>query len=410
MILSKVLCFVKYGEDMINIELKANCCGCGACMASCPTNSITMKKDYEGFLYPFVNMDTCIKCKKCILDCPIQNTITGKEYERKAYLAQNLEESIRLQSTSGGVFSALASAVIRQGGVVIGAAFDEAFNVKHISVDNINELSKFRNSKYVQSDCSYSYNVTKKSLEEGKIVLFSGTPCQIMGLKKFVKKDYRTLFCIDVVCRAVPSPLILQKYIEWHEKKTKDKVKSIRFRDKKLYGYRYTQMEVEYVNRPKKYYGGREFDPYLRAFFEGYCNRPSCEACKFKYVEHVSDITIWDAQDCGALDNKFDDNKGTNKVLIHSVQGEELWTRSKNLLKFTEISVEDAIYRVKELTEPTKTHRKRNQFMKAAISMSGDALFEQYFPITLTTKIKRMCKILLSKLEMYDYVKRIVKR
>lgn len=222
---------------MINIVNKVDCCGCEACYNACLNESIRMKSDEEGFLYPQVNQDTCVNCGLCEKVCPISNCETKKNENQVAYLLQYKDDEVCQESTSGGAFTGIASYVIERGGIVFGVEMTEEYKVRHTSVETIEELKRFRNSKYVQSRVGYAFRQVKNELKKGRMVCFSGTPCQIEGLRHFLGKDYQNLILVDVVCRAVPSPGVWEKYIQY-EVEQKGKLSSIRFRDKSL-GYQW---------------------------------------------------------------------------------------------------------------------------------------------------------------------------
>ena len=175
---------------MIEIKDKKDCVGCTACTEICPKKCIKMKPDEEGFLYPVVDKSGCVECNACNTVCPIQNPVTEEEKPQKAYLVQHSNEKVRLDSSAGGAFTAIATVVLQKGGVVFGAAYDENFHVQHTYVETVDELKKFRNSKYVQSELGDSFHMVKDFLQKGRWVCFSGTPCQIEGLSKFLRKRF----------------------------------------------------------------------------------------------------------------------------------------------------------------------------------------------------------------------------
>ena len=196
---------------MIKIARKEDCTGCHSCYNVCPKKCIDMKFDEEGFLYPSIDSSKCVECGLCEKVCPIIHTIEI-ENEPIAVGCYNKDEKIRMDSSSGGIFTLLSELVIQYGGVVFGAEFDENYNVRHSYVDNIEDLYKFRGSKYVQSTIGNSYYNAKQFLEQGRQVLFSGTPCQITGLKRYLQKDYDNLICQDIVCHGVPSTNVWEHY------------------------------------------------------------------------------------------------------------------------------------------------------------------------------------------------------
>lgn len=308
---------------MIEIKEKSQCCGCTACSSICPKKAIVIKQDEEGFMYPIIDKRKCVNCGLCDKVCPIKN---GKENKNSqhAYIFQNADDKIRRESTSGGAFTAIAEYVIDNNGIVYGAVFDEKYKVIHKGIDNKEELYKFRNSKYVQSEMENCYSEIKEYLNKGKLVCFSGTSCQVEGLKNYLGKHYENLILVDVVCRAVPSPLIWKKYLNMRQKQYKD-ISKIMFRDK-YYGYKYSNLSIYSKNSDKKqeYHKGVDSDPYLRAFFTNICDRPSCYDCKFKKLHRESDITIWDCFNVEKFDKNFDDDKGTSRVLTHTENGKNI--------------------------------------------------------------------------------------
>lgn len=198
---------------MLQLTDKQDCCGCHACASVCARQCITMQEDNEGFLYPVVDASTCTDCGLCEKVCPVINQDEPRK-PLKVYAAKNRNEEIRRQSSSGGIFTPLAESVIRDGGVVFGAKFDKDWNVVHAWTDTIEGITDFRGSKYVQSTIGDAYREAREFLKQGRKVLFSGTPCQIAGLRKFLRKEYDNLLAVDVVCHGVPSPLVWRKYLE----------------------------------------------------------------------------------------------------------------------------------------------------------------------------------------------------
>ena len=220
---------------LIKIAKKEKCCGCTACAAICPKNCIEMKEDREGFRYPCVDEDKCVECGACEKVCSILNEIKEEKKEQEGYIIQNKDQKVLKESTAGGAFTAIAQYVLKKNGVVFGVELSKDLQARHIYVENEQELYRFRNSKYMQSvmdEKGETQRRVKEFLNEDRYVCFSGTPCQIEGLKKYLKKDYPKLITVDVVCRAVPSPMIFRKYVEYQENKMKQKISLVRFRDK----------------------------------------------------------------------------------------------------------------------------------------------------------------------------------
>lgn len=197
---------------MINIEDKKECCGCSACVQRCPKQCIVMKEDEEGFLYPVVDKEVCIDCGLCEQVCPVLRQREERE-PLEVYAAFNKNEEVRMQSSSGGIFTALAEPIIKEGGVVFGARFNEDWEVVHDYVETVEGLSAFRGSKYVQSRIGCTFSQAEQFLKQGRKVLFSGTPCQIAGLKLFLRKEYENLLSVDFICHGVPSPGVWRQYL-----------------------------------------------------------------------------------------------------------------------------------------------------------------------------------------------------
>lgn len=394
----------------IQIDDKSKCCGCTACKSICPQNAIEMKEDEEGFLYPSINMDKCVNCGLCKKVCPVLNKVLEKKIEQKAYVVNNKDENIRSQSTSGGAFTAIAEYVIDNGGVIFGATFDKDFNVEHTYVTKKDDLRKFRGSKYVQSNLKNTFQEAKEFLNQGKLVCFSGTPCQIEGLKKFLGRDYENLITVDIVCHAVPSPKFWRVYLNYQKNRLKiSKISDIKFRDKSNYGYKYSTMSIKYDD--KKYSEGVETDPFLRAFFGDLSDRPSCYNCAFKKQYRVSDITIWDCFTIEDFDKKLDDDKGTTRILIHSKVGKEIFEKIKNKFYYSEINPEKLVNGVKEMYKSVKINPNRAQFWKDINSMEEKEVIEKYFPInTLKVKSERIIRRTLSKTKFYKTTKKFVKK
>ena len=230
---------------MIEIKDKKDCCGCWACENICPKSCISMVEDEEGFRYPQVDKDVCIDCHLCEKVCPVTNAKPDVEHEgQKAFLLQHRDEKILHESASGGAFTAIATYVIERGGVAFGAAYDKDLQVTHQYAECVDDLWKFRNSKYVQSYVGKAYQEAKEFLKQGRMVCFSGTPCQLEGLLNYLRKPYENLVTVDVMCHSITSPKIFRMYVEMQKEKYGDDIENIMFRDKQPYGYKYSSMSV----------------------------------------------------------------------------------------------------------------------------------------------------------------------
>lgn len=392
---------------MIEITDKFNCCGCTACAAICPKSCISMKEDNEGFLYPTVDKEACVNCGACDRVCPILNNVPEKPFEQKAYIVQHKDSQILRESTAGGAFTAIAKYTINNGGVVFGVAYDDNFKVHHTLITKIDDIARFRNSKYVQSDVGNTYKQAKIYLDSGKIVCYSGTPCQIEGLKKYLKKDFDNLITVDVVCRAVPSPGIWKKYITMMNEKH-GQISSVRFRDKTL-GYQYSTMEIK-DSDGKTYRDGIEAQPWLRMFFSGMIIRPSCSDCKFRSRYRRSDFTIWDCFNIYSIDKSFNENIGTTRVLLHTQKAEHIFDRVKDDFIYKEISAETAVNGVREMQKSPELNSRRDEFFKDVNKLPMDNLLKKYFPRTVKVRIKRSSRRILNRFGLDTKIKHLLKK
>ncbi|MEW9094149.1 MAG: Coenzyme F420 hydrogenase/dehydrogenase, beta subunit C-terminal domain [Clostridiaceae bacterium] len=374
---------------MIIINDKKDCMGCHACSNICPQTCISMENDSEGFWYPKVDYQKCIKCKLCVKVCPIINKITVKN-EPKAYASINKDEFIRQESSSGGIFTLVAETIIDNGGAVFGASFDKEFSVFHSYVETKEELEKFRGSKYVQSRIGSAYNETKEFLDQGRNVLFTGTPCQIGGLKSYLQKDYDNLFCMDIICHGVPSPKAWQKYISYQENNAGSSIRRIAFRCKNEGWKRYSislsfNNDMEYLESHKK-------DLYMKAFLKNVCLRPSCYACNFKTLHRQSDITLADFWGVQNVLPDMDDDKGTSLIFVNSVSGQYMLEHIKDRILYKEVDIERAILYNPSAIKSVEHNLKRESFFKELEQISFEELVEKYCKDSILSRIKRKSK------------------
>lgn len=344
---------------MIIVKDKKNCCGCHGCMNACPKNAITMEEDEKGFKYPVVDKEKCINCGLCSKVCPIINNELEVKKEFAAYACINKDDEERFNSSSGGIFILLAREIISRNGVVFGAMFDDNFDVKHFYIENANDLYKFMGSKYVQSTIGDSYKKVKEFLEEEKFVLFTGTPCQIEGLKKFLRKDYDKLYTQDFVCHGVPSPKLWKKYLEYQKQSNGERIRSISFRNKD-YGWSLFRMKVLFENGT--YSKSHKEDLFMKAFLSNICLRDSCYNCSFKKVYRNSDITLGDYWKIEDIHSGYNDDKGVSIVMINSKKGNELFDSIKENIKFTSTNIEEAIKYNSAMIKSAPRHDNEKKF------------------------------------------------
>ena len=322
---------------------------------------------------------------------------------------QNKDVKVLYESTAGGAFTAIAKYALRKGGVVFGVELSKDLIAHHIYIEKEAELSRFRNSKYVQSCVENTYKEAKIFLNQGRSVCFSGTPCQIEGLKNFLGKEFENLITVDVVCRAVPSPMIFRKYLEYQEKALADKIRTIRFRDK-YYGYKYSTMNVITDQNHGNYHKGIESDPWLRAFFSNICDRPSCHSCHFRKQYRVSDFTIWDCFHAGRFSRMLDNDKGATRVLVHTEKAKMIFDKIKSEVVFTETTSKDLVAGVKEMRQSVMPNDKRALFFQDALKMDGVQLFGKYFPDTFCVKVKHFVRMMCYRLGIYSVAKKLYVR
>lgn len=391
---------------MINLS-KIQCVGCTACASICTKSVIEMQKNDEGFLYPYIkNQDNCIECKRCETVCPVYNYKQEEEVEQYGLIAQITDELIRKESASGGMFSAIALSILDEGGIVYGAAYNDNFEVCHVGISSKDDLWRLRNSKYVQSNLVGVFKEVKAYLLDGRQVCFSGTPCQIEGLQHYLGRDYENLLLVDVVCHGVSSPLIWEKYLETIKKYNP---KNIYFRWKH-YGYKYSTMSIFNATNQEIYYAGVESDKMLRAYFTNNCARETCYDCVFKKRYRISDFTIWDYFQPGIFNKEFDDDKGTTGVLVHSRKGQHRLKKicDAGLIRFQEVLPNDLVFGNNEMVASVKKGSCRESLLKDANRMSGEQLFNKYFPETWKTKTKKTVRLMLVRLGIYGALKRTV--
>jgi coenzyme F420-reducing hydrogenase beta subunit len=332
---------------MISIQDKTKCCGCNACAQTCPRKCIKFQPDEEGFLYPVVNEDECVNCGACDGVCPMlkDKKPSVNEFEKpSAYAAYCLDDSIRLNSTSGGLWMVIAQKVLDEGGSICGAVFDEDFNVIHCVTQDKRVLPQMQSSKYLQSAIGNVYREIQSILEAGNKVFVCGTPCQIAGLRYYLRKNYDNLFCADLICKAVPSPKVFHLYLQSLEKQYKAKSVSVKFKYKDAsnpWGYITTRIDFQ---NGRTYIKRKLYDSYMASYLrQGYMIRPSCLKCKFIGYPRFGDITLgdfWGVEN--SIAEVKDKAKGYSLVLVNTSKGEQLLDDIKPFVVLQQAKLEDA--------------------------------------------------------------------
>jgi len=365
-----------------------------------------MLPNHEGFLHPVVDAEKCVECGACEKACPGLHPAYNENALKEAFVLQHKNDAVRYQSTSGGAFTAIAEEVIRRGGVVFGAVMTEDLRVVHGCVETMEDLARFRNSKYVQSEIGDSYSHVKHLLNEGRWVCFSGTPCQINGLIKFLGRDYERLVTVDVVCKSVPSPLIFKKYVEY-KKGQEGGISDVVFRDKKR-GFLYCTM-AHYLTHDDRQKGkdvyrrGSESDEWLRLFLSGKISRHSCMTCPYQTAQRVSDFTLGDIWETG--NTKLDDNKGSTLVHVWTQKGLEFLDSIKDHVRMESFPIEKS--RGMERTNILKVHPQRGLLFEDANSQSMNAFFAKYAPYSMKVRIKNAGRYWLWRLGLQNLVRHV---
>lgn len=373
---------------MIVINEKSKCCGCEACANACPKNCIRMIEDDEGFLYPQVDQAVCINCHLCEKVCPVINFKAPGEGLIGAYAIRANDSDIRERSSSGGIFYYLAKSVLDKGGSVVAPVFDGKFELHHQIITDPALIDKAMGAKYVQSKIDDVYTEVEYLLKDKKIVYFTGTPCQISGLKKYLRQDYEGLITQDIICHGVPSPGIWNKHIQYLS--VKGKIKKVNFRDKSR-GWRGYSLKVTYEGG-KVYCEPSYREPYLKTYSRDLSSRPSCFECPFKGEFRESDITLGDFWGIEKICPSMDDNKGTSLVIIHTEKGKKLLEPVLELSDFQEVKYQLALSYNKAALLPASPSPNREQFFKELLDEDYWMVMKKYSKDTKLTEVKRLIK------------------
>lgn len=379
---------------MIEIIQKSMCVGCYACCSCCPQQCISMEEDGEGFKYPSVNKSKCINCNKCEAVCPVIHSAPTQDFSEISFAAYSKDEVIRSQSSSGGVFSVLAEAVINQGGVVFGAAFDREFQVHHIGITSTDDLKFLRGSKYIQSRIEDTYKEIKEILKTDRKVYFSGTPCQVDGLKNFLGKEYDNLLTQDIICHGVSSPVVWEKYLNYVKDKIHSDIKHITFRDK-TFGWNKYAVKIEGKNGTEEKSTFLE-NEMMKAYLRNVCLRPSCYNCPSKGLKRSSDITLADFWAVNDYIKGFDDNKGIDLVVCHSEKGAKFWKEVVPLLVCCEVDIQAASGNF-SMNCSSRLPKYRDDFMHSLENHTFADAVKRYCSIPLSERIYTKIKLGIKK-------------
>jgi coenzyme F420-reducing hydrogenase beta subunit len=349
--------------DLILIAKKNECTGCGACASICPVGCISLIYDNEGFAYPEIGSE-CIDCGKCNGVCPVlvceHDAHSTHEFRQCGFAGYHRSPSIWGKSSSGGAFSALCKSYCDVGDGIFGAKF-EGSQVIHDCVYTPDEIEAFQKSKYVQSDMGFSYSRAKKILESGRKVLFSGTPCQVAGLKSYLKQEYDNLLCIDLICHGVGSPGVFKKYIEWLETQHSSKMLSFTFRNKKAHMGRFLEyiVKIEFENGIRI---ENKSDPFNTAFIQGLFLRPSCGKCIYANMNRVGDITIGDFKKQHELLPREKRLGNMSTIIVNTQKGLKAFEKMNKYMVIFPVNLNDIVRTNNPLRQASKMNKKRDVF------------------------------------------------
>lgn len=390
---------------MIQINDKVDCCGCNACGDACAHGAISFKTDNEGFWYPEVDKEKCTDCHLCEKVCPIINVkeLKKNDYSQSVcYAAEHKNLEVVFDSTSGGLFSALADIMYKSGGYVGGAVFNDDFSVRQYISNDKKDLPRLRSSKYLQSHLDGFYKQVRDLLKDGEKVLVCGSPCQMAALRAFLRKDYDNLIIADFICRGTNSPKVWRKYLDSYEERYGSKVVYCKAKSKE-YGWRNLTQKVILANG-KAYYETKDQNNFTKGYLQtnAYC-RPACYDCKFKGFPRIADITLADFWGIEKIDPSFEKNLGTSLVMINSKKGEAYFEEVKKRINYTEMPFEQSIKGNKALIQslpPSKVER--DAFFADLDKMSFIELSKKYhFSETKKSGLKGKLKKLVRSLRVF---------
>lgn len=378
---------------MLTVDFE-KCTGCGACVQRCPKQCISWVQREFGFRYPQIDEESCVNCGLCEKVCPIDKALEAPAAQ-KAYAAVHKDAEVLAKSTSGGAFTAIADATFAQGGIVYGAAMLDDMQVKHIRTSGKNDFEGLRSSKYLQSDTGTTYQMVEQDLKQGKIVLYSGTPCQIDGLKNYLGKDYENLFTADIVCHGVGSQAYFDKYMDFCREKY-GQIKALRFRSKEFAGWScgggvvvvassHCLIKIPY----------RDFDNYYYAYFlSGDIYRKSCYTCKYANTKRVGDFSLGDYWGVEALNLSLRTQNGCSLLLVNNQHAMRLLDEIESLDR-EETTIEQAARCNKQLNEPSKLPDSREKRKKEFESLSAEDIQRIYLKTHRKTVVKGQLKALM---------------
>ena len=361
-----------------------DCFSCRSCFLSCPKNSIEMIENEEGFFYPKVTEDKCIDCGICVKKCPSLNKVEREKFEQYGLAVIAKDKNVLLKSSSGAASSIIANKIITDGGVVFGAAYDENLFVQHIACKDFSELERIKGSKYVESFTGDTFKEVKEYLENGLKVLYTGSPCHIAGLKKFLGKDYENLFTLDLICHGVPSRKLFKRYLEWLGQKNNEKIIYYGFRDKSVGGWS-CGSKVKIKTKTKSKILDAYCEPYYSAFLKSKSFRESCYSCPYAKIERIGDLTVGDFWGVEKFYPEIDSKNGVSCILVNSEKGKSLFESVKDGFDVMPCKLEEVKKQNWNLNQPSKRPEIRDSFYKG---LDDDSYFSNFIETKAIFRIK----------------------
>ena len=352
---------------MIKTERNKKCSACAACANICPKKAIEFLPDESGFLFPEINKSKCVDCSLCNSVCQIELRSKKEEYSQEFYALINKNAKHLKVSSSGGAFLAVAEYVFENGGIVVGCTFDQELKAVHTVTYNLDEcIEKLCGSKYVQSEIQFTYTEVKQFLNNGKLVLFVGTPCQIEGLLLFLKNKPKNLITMDLICHGVSSPLLWKKHKEYLENKVHKKINNYSFRSKEREGW--SLYYYYYYGKNRSKHGSSLLDRYYNDFLKGLNYRESCYSCRYANLNRVGDITIGDFWGAEKYVEKVDFKSGISLIIVNSSIGNEIITKVKDNIWLQKVRMENAVKENHNLIHPTVRPKERDNYYTECFS------------------------------------------
>lgn len=394
---------------MIDFDFEKKCYGCRNCENICPAKAIKMKENNEGFIIPIIDKEKCIDCGLCNQKCPF---LSIEEKDKKIrlntwYACFMKDEKKRKESSSGGVFPLLAEWVLKNDGYVCGCVWNKELEATHIVSNRQEDINKMKGSKYVQSNLNNAVAKIKTILIKERKVLFTGTPCQVAAIKKFLPNE-QNLFTMAVICEGVASPKVWKKYKDYIEKKNKSKLKEVKFRDKDI-GWEPPVMKQFFENGKVKSQLTYSTNIYGKGYLQGLYYRSSCNNCQYKFENYNADIVVGDLWGVDKNLLKETKNKGISAVLINTEKGKDMFQKIQNKMTFNLIDFKKVIEENKMIIDSIECHKNRNIFFKDLDKININKNINKNLNVNMQKQLKNLIKEIAYKTKTYDLIRRIIK-